>query len=84
MHEVSLVHALFDQTDRARADHSATCVRLLRVCIGLRSGVEVDLFTTAFEGTKAERGYSAAGLQIVSAPGRDLILERIELEVPDV
>lgn len=84
MHEVSLVHALFDQTDRARGSHAATTVRLLQVRIGARSGVEVDLFTSAFDLTRAERGYPTAQLQVVAVPGPDLILERIELEVPDV
>lgn len=84
MHEVSLVHALFDQADRARGSHPATSVRVLRVRIGARSGVEADLFITAFDGTRDERGYASATLQVVDSPGRDLILERIELEVPDV
>ncbi|MBL9008128.1 MAG: hydrogenase maturation nickel metallochaperone HypA [Myxococcales bacterium] len=84
MHEVSLAHSLFDQTDRARGAHAASTVCMLRVRVGERSGVEADLFATAFDAIKDERGYPAATLQIVSVPGRDLILERIELEVPDV
>lgn len=84
MHEVSLVHALFDQTDRARGAHPASAVRELQVRIGSRAGVEVDLFITAFDLVREERGYATAGLKILSATGRDLILERVELEVPDV
>jgi hydrogenase nickel incorporation protein HypA/HybF len=82
MHEVSLVHALFDQADRAVRSHAPRDVRLVRVRIGAMSGVEPELFVTAFDGVRTERGYAAAELEVVHAPGVDLILERIELEVP--
>jgi hydrogenase nickel incorporation protein HypA/HybF len=65
MHEVSLVHALFDQTDRAIVPHAAAAVRHIQVRIGALAGVESELFRTAFEGCRAERGYSAAALDIV-------------------
>lgn len=84
MHEVSLVHALFDQVDRALFPHPAAALLQVTVRIGSMAGVEFELFRTAFEGTKAERGYPVAGLQVVSADGSDLILERMELEVRDV
>lgn len=64
MHEVSLVHALFDQTDRAIAPHPKGAARRLTVRIGELAGVETDLFLTAFEGCKAERGYEAVALVI--------------------
>lgn len=83
MHEVSLVHALFDQADRAVGRHAPGDVRLVRVRVGAMSGVEPELFVTAFDGVRAERGYAAAELEIVDVPGIDLILERIELEVAD-
>lgn len=84
MHEVSLVHAMFDQVDRALVPHSAAALVQVTVRIGSMAGVECELFRTAFDGTKAERGFPAANLQIVSAEGADLILERMELEVRDV
>lgn len=65
MHEVSLVHALFDQADRAIAPHSAAAVRLVEVRIGALAGVDSELFRTAFEGCRGERGYFAAALDIV-------------------
>lgn len=65
MHEVSLVHALFDHADRALGAHPPAAVRLIRVRIGEVAGVERDLFETAFEGCRAERGYAAAELEIV-------------------
>jgi len=64
VHEVSLVHALFDQVDRAIAPHPSSAARLLTVRIGELAGVETELFRTAFAGCKAERGYQAAMLEI--------------------
>jgi len=84
MHEVSLVHALFDQVDRALVPHPAAAVLQLTVRVGTMAGVECDLFRTAFEVTKSERGYPVADLQLVTSEGLDLILERLELEVRDV
>ncbi len=65
MHELSLVHALFDQADRAVAPHPASAVRVVEVRIGELAGVERELFETAFEGSRAERGYGFAALTIV-------------------
>lgn len=84
MHEVSLVHALFDQVDRELASHPAAALVQVSVRIGSMAGVECELFRTAFDGTKAERGYPVAGLQVITAEGMDLILERMELEVRNV
>lgn len=114
MHELSLVHALFDQADRAVAAHGPDRVRRVEVTIGALAGVEVELFRTAFGVARAERGYALAELAIELVPaehrcsgcgarieegapltcacggrvaltrGGDLILKRLELEVPDV
>ena len=85
MHEVSLVQALFDQADRAIPPHPSAGVRQVTVCIGALAGVECALFHSAFEGCKDERGYGNATLVIVEVPaGNDLILQRLELETPDV
>jgi Zn finger protein HypA/HybF involved in hydrogenase expression len=65
MHEVSLVQALFDQADQAIVPHPSRCVRQLTVRIGKLAGVESELFCTAFEGCKAERGYASAVLEVV-------------------
>jgi hydrogenase nickel incorporation protein HypA/HybF len=65
MHEVSLVHALFDQADRAIAPHPTSAVRLLKVRIGELAGVDPELFRIAFDGCRDERGYAAAALEIV-------------------
>jgi hydrogenase nickel incorporation protein HypA/HybF len=66
VHEVSLVHALFDQTDRAIAPHTSGEVRHVKVRIGALAGVDPELFRTAFEGCRADRGYAAAALEVVS------------------
>ena len=84
MHEVSLVHALFDQVDRALVAQPPAARMQVTVRIGSMAGVEFGLFRTAFDGTKAERGYPVADLRLVSTDGAGLILERIELEVPNV
>ncbi|MBK6520685.1 MAG: hydrogenase maturation nickel metallochaperone HypA [Polyangiaceae bacterium] len=63
MHEVSLVHALFDQADRAIGAHPASAVKRLTVRIGELAGVDCELFRTAFEGCREERGYGAATLE---------------------
>lgn len=64
MHEVSLVHALFDQLDRAIAPHPASAVRLVTVRVGELAGVEPTLLRTAFEGCRGERGFAAAELAL--------------------
>jgi Zn finger protein HypA/HybF involved in hydrogenase expression len=85
MHEVSLVSALFDQTDRAVApQYAPSAVRRIRLRLGDASGVEPELIATAFTGLRDERGYDKAELELVKVTGRELTLERIDLEVPDV
>jgi len=64
VHEVSLVHALFDQADRAIAPHRGSDVQKLTVRIGELAGVDCELFRTAFDGCREERGYGAAALEI--------------------
>jgi hydrogenase nickel incorporation protein HypA/HybF len=66
MHEVSLVMALFDQLDRAIEPHPPAAVRQLTVRIGTLAGVDGELFQSAFDGCKQERGYAAAALAVVA------------------
>lgn len=68
MHEVSLVQALFDQADRAIAPHASEVVRHMTVRVGELAGVDGELFRTAFDGCRAERGYGSATLEIVEVP----------------
>jgi Zn finger protein HypA/HybF involved in hydrogenase expression len=60
--------ALFDRVDAAIAPHPSTAVRALRVRIGELAGVDGDLFRTAFDVYRVERGYAAANLELVSEP----------------
>lgn len=66
MHEVSLVEALFDEADRAIAPRAPAYVRTVTVRIGELAGVDEQLFRTAFDGCKTDRGYRAASLEIVA------------------
>jgi hydrogenase nickel incorporation protein HypA/HybF len=115
VHEVSLVQALFDQADRAIVPHQSLSVCQVRVRIGELAGVDPELFRTAFEGCRSDRGYRVAELTITVekavwlcdacgtsvpdgerlqcpscdgpprlAAGGDIVLDRLELEVPDV
>ena len=58
MHEYSLVRAMVDRVTREARARSATAVKRLTVRIGALSGVEPELFATAFthvrEGLLAE------------------------------
>ncbi len=68
MHELSLVHALFDEADRALGAHPRAAVRALFVRIGELAGVEPELFATAFQDCHEERGYEGARLTILPEP----------------
>jgi hydrogenase nickel incorporation protein HypA/HybF len=65
VHEVSLVEAMFDQADRAIAPRVPAAVRKVTVRIGELAGVDEQLFRTAFDGCKTDRGYARASLEIV-------------------
>jgi hydrogenase nickel incorporation protein HypA/HybF len=65
MHEASLVQALFDRLDAAIAPHTAESVRTLTVRIGELAGVDGDLFRTAFDVCRVDRGYASARLEVV-------------------
>jgi len=113
MHEYSLVQSMVQRVEEeARARH-ATGVHRVRVRIGHSSGVEADLFASAYdilragtlcadaelviarESTEWRCGACGtavpAGAELICpncgfparlARGDDLVLERIELEVP--
>jgi hydrogenase nickel incorporation protein HypA/HybF len=115
MHEYSLVQAMMDKVAEEARAHHAVSVHLLQVRIGRLSGVEADLFATAYEmlrpGTVCESaelvllreegewrcdvcGHVLPPEGVLTCPkcdwparlarGGDLILERIEMEVPNV
>ena len=83
MHEYSIVQAMFDQVDRVAESHGAHAVRRIRVRIGEYAGVDPVLFESAYEVCRIGTRCADAVLQIERvAAGDDLILERVELEVP--
>lgn len=49
MHEHSLVNALLEQVEELRQQHTAARVKAVFVNVGEFSGVELDLFKSAFE-----------------------------------
>jgi hydrogenase nickel incorporation protein HypA/HybF len=114
MHEYSLVRALADRVQAEARARRAVAVHRLSVAIGAVSGVEPELFETAFtlcrEGVLAgaelrirrveaewscptcggdiPRGAAlrceGCGVPARLRSGDEILLERIEMEVPDV
>lgn len=64
MHEYSLVAALVERVAEAVRERSATAVHRLSVSVGELSGVDPDLFRTAYETFRAGTVCSAAELEI--------------------
>lgn len=115
MHEYSMVQALLERVQTEVDAHAASSVHLIRMRIGELSGVETDLFASAFELFRERTSCAHAELEIVpveatwSCPGcgrsvargeilrcaecslpaklvagDEIVLDRIEMEVPDV
>lgn len=82
MHEYSLVQAMFEQIGDAVRANRALAVRRVHVRIGRLAGVEPELFRTAYDVFRVKTFCSEAPLVIADAAGDDLLLERLELEVP--
>jgi len=82
MHEYSLVQAMFDQIGDAVRANRALSVRRVHVRIGRLAGVEPELFRTAYDVFRIKTFCSDAPLVIEDADDDDLLLERLELEVP--
>lgn len=115
MHEYSIVQALLERIESEATARGATGVHRVSVRIGELSGVDVELFTTAYEtfrdrticqdavidvqvvptrwaceicgGVIARGGplrCATCGGAARLAAGEEIVLDRIELEVPDV
>ena len=113
MHEYSLVQAMVDRVEREARARRATGVHRLCVRVGEMSGVDVGLFTTAYETFKERTICEGAALEVKVVPvqwlcgscrtpietgmplvcaacgeaatlsgGDEIVLDRIELEVP--
>ena len=81
MHEYSLVQALVERVEQEAARAGAATVERIEVKIGDWAGVERQLFQTAFD-TFKQGICQAAELRIHEVPGDEIVLERIEMEVP--
>lgn len=115
MHEYSLAQSMMEMVLEQAQAHHATTVRSLEVRIGRLSGVEPDLFATAFEVLRpgticaeadlvlleeesewlcAACGHALPREGVLTCPkcdwpaylarGGELVLEKIEMEVPSV
>jgi hydrogenase nickel incorporation protein HypA/HybF len=113
MHEYSIVQALVDRVDSEVKARGATSVQRLSVRIGELSGVDPDLFTTAYNTFRERTICDGAALYVTIVPARwtcercgqriaagsvlrcdicgsaarlaegdEIILDRIEMEVP--
>ncbi len=68
MHEYSLVEALVRRVEEEARRRCATAVHALKVSLGELSGVEPDLFLTAYETFREGTLCARAPLEIVRCP----------------
>ena len=84
MHEYSIVASLVERVEAEAAARGARRVERICVRVGALGGVDPALLATAFDTFAPATGCAGATLEIETVPGDELILQRIELEVPDV
>lgn len=90
MHEMSLVQALLEQVEILMREKSADRVSLIRVGVGEFSGVEPDLFRSAFELLVETTPLRGATLHMESVPlesrcarcGREFAIEKFCFQCP--
>lgn len=70
MHEYSIVHALIERADAEARARGASAVHCLSVRIGELSGVDVDLFTTAYATFRERTICEGADLHVQRVPAR--------------
>lgn len=68
MHEYSLIEALVRRVEEEARRHRATAVHGIRVSLGELSGVDPDLFRTAYETFRTGTACERAELQLVTVP----------------
>jgi hydrogenase nickel incorporation protein HypA/HybF len=115
VHEYSIVSALLERVEAEARSRRATAVHRVAVRVGEVSGLDRELFATAFATVREGTVCAAAALDIEAVPARfacsacelvvadgaplvcaacgaparleqgdEILLERIEMEVPDV
>ena len=83
MHEFAVAEDLVEEVlCLARADGPAA-VREIHVSLGADSGFSADALRLAFEVITAVSPLRRAALRITEAPGPDVVLRRVVLDVPD-
>jgi hydrogenase nickel incorporation protein HypA/HybF len=70
VHEYSLVSSLLDRVEAEARARRATAVRRVCLRIGELSGVETDLFRSAYEMLRERSVCARAELEIEAEPGR--------------
>lgn len=83
MHEYSIVASIVERAQQ-EANQRHGRVERIHVRIGDWAGVDPSLLATAFDTFVPTTECAGATLAIEMVPGDELILERIEMEVPDV
>ena len=68
MHEYSLVEALVRRVEAEAASRKATAVHRLKVSLGELSGVDPELFRTAYETFRAGTLCAETPLELVTVP----------------
>ncbi|HEU4613567.1 MAG TPA: hydrogenase maturation nickel metallochaperone HypA [Kofleriaceae bacterium] len=84
MHEYSIVASLVERVEDVVAAHPGAVVRRVHVQIGDYAGVEVTLLRTAYDVFRERTVCETAELAIEPTAGDELMLARVEMEVPDV
>ena len=84
MHEYSIVGALIERVEREATARHATRVVRVHVRLGEFAGVEPELLATAYDTFRERTVCEGAPLVLDRVPGDELVLQRIEMEVPDV
>ena len=81
MHEYSVVQALVEQVEAQMRQRGATRVHRLRVKLGELSGVDPELFRTAYETFREGTVCAAAPLELATVEAR-WVCRRCERPIP--
>jgi hydrogenase nickel incorporation protein HypA/HybF len=82
MHEMSLMQAALDMAQEVAQAQNAKAIHRIWLTIGAESGIVPEAMAFAFEVMRANTLAAAAALELISAPGTDLQLASVEVEVP--
>jgi len=81
MHEFSLAQGLHDQLISLVREHEMKTIRMAEICVGDEAGIVVESFEFGLSVLKEQhQSTRATEFKIRRDKGKDLILERVELE----